>query len=369
MALPTVFCVMGHGCDLVGVRHKVPPDCTYVTLEICGRGAWELPKLYAAFQNGTLCIPLMFPEIPEFLAILEEYFGISGSRSITVHTTGDEYTESKNTFESNTPPIFWKSGLYGLGNTPNLANGTILFDTSVSGPVHMDDIYSHSLIPHGQPALTIGELMDKQPGIYYNFACRTPCDVATAPLVTIARQQSFALKVAKNPAHVRHSPHLYATYNDQSYPAGKEHELHTYRIQGRSNLFWKTMMEEFRSWHSSTETPAKQYLRIQRLLPILQQMARTPQYIQKLNFGFQVLYSSFYTLSATYRDHDWVLVCDELDKLAKIILSPNLHRVRGELVHDPNINMLGGYTKKNTLRRGKLTKSAKNKKKLYSLLM
>lgn len=361
MDTPNVFCIIGHGCDLAsevdpvtGKRPTVPPGCKYITLEICGRGGWELPKLYSAFSNPTLCIPLMFPEIPELVAILQNYIGHSGASSITVHNEGDSYTDATSTYLADTSPIYWKSGLYRLSTTHTLANGKFFFDASREA-VNMDDLYAYSLITPvpGRVLPKISDLMKMQPGIYYNFACRGPCTEANIPHIPLVRRKSFEQKVAKDPTFARYSPNLDSVYNSMSLPKGKENAIMTYTGVDSETAIWNALLQEFRDWYSSAEQTSKQYLRIKHLLPIIHAMIANPYYLHHIPFGFQPLYNYFYTHANKFTEPDVAYICDALDNLATHILPMHLRRIRGVPVYGPRVT--GGH-KKNKTRRKKRSK-------------
>jgi len=340
---PNVFCTMGHACDLAAEgRFTVPPGCKYVTLEICGRGGWELPKLYAAFRNPTLCIPLMFPERPALLAIFRKYIGHSKASSITVHNEGETYTNSAHTYLTDTPPLVWKSGLYRLGETTLLTNGKMFFDKNTSDDVvNYDDVYKGSLYrPTGGPTPTIRNLMEYQPGIYYNFACRNTCSERDAEFVPHVRRNSHYREIVKNKERNRvFSSNLQSYFNNQTYPPGKEKELGFLDSIGSRTLAWRLLLGEFQKWYAIVEHPAQQYLRMKQLLPDILNMIRDPHYLETLQtnpFGFAILYNYFYEFSVTNKYKDSNNVCDTFDELATHILPPHLRRIRGvTTVHSP----------------------------------
>jgi hypothetical protein len=315
---------MGHGCDFIGDRRQVPVGCTYITLEICGRKGWELPKIYAAFRNPTLCIPLMFPEQPELFRLLKEYILSSDASEITIHHQDEEYTNSSNTFQAETPPILWKSGLYQLGNTPTLANGQIY--EPLQG-ANLADVYNRSLIqPHvGAVLPTLHERMTTHSGIYYNFACRSPCDVATtADNVHVARALSYSQKLNKDPTYAK-LPNLPSTLviDEQVVP------FHMHPNVGHNPLQFEYVMNDYEDWYAAAEDTFEQYKRIQRMINI-----PTLADLPNISYGFHILYDYWYTEYAlgTFRpfveDPEILVTCDRLDALAIRILPAHVCRVR-----------------------------------------
>ena len=90
-----VFCTMGHGCDIISeARRTVPPNCKYITIQACGTSSIDLPKIYVAFGDPLMQIPLMYPDL--YKDLLNEYFQFgNGDLRIVIHNTDDSYQDAK----------------------------------------------------------------------------------------------------------------------------------------------------------------------------------------------------------------------------------------------------------------------------------
>ena len=211
-----VFALMGHGCDLVNENRKiVPKNCKYITLKTCGAHSLDLPKIYYAFQDPSIAYALANPDNIHLYNELQKYFEIGATlnleTNIRIHNPGDEYTDSVNTLIADAHPLIWKSGVYRLGQAPNLPNGKIYTDAMYDRSLtlyEIQELYVGSLIqpistlqyyPQGIEQFkainnsfspTISSLMDSTPGIYYNFACRIPCYESNEKEIDLIRLES-----------------------------------------------------------------------------------------------------------------------------------------------------------------------------------
>jgi hypothetical protein len=207
------YALLGHGCDVVSERAEegldtkiVPPGCIYITLAVCGFISWDLYKIIIAFKDKTIYNELMNPN--ENKEKLEEYFKITrgGQHDIHIHNPGDEYNDSEITFicdgKSNGQTFLVKSGIYKLGNIPDIKSelgddsaintlrtrSTIAYtkgmiETAYNGslivPKDLEDEYPSMENFKGRYSnslkLLVSKIMELEPGIYYNFACRVPC--------------------------------------------------------------------------------------------------------------------------------------------------------------------------------------------------
>ena len=201
-----VYGLFGHGCDIVtvGVEQErdnipVPPGCIYVTLVLCGTLSYDLIKLIYAFRDPSIAYALRDPV--NNLDALNHYFQIESglNNEIHVHVPGQTYNDAQNTFICNMGPILVKSGMYSLGNVPDIRGGTFVdkitcpaggqytkemiqhaYSGSLIQPTTLFDVYPNldSFIAQHEAELKqkLSTLFHYRPGIYYNFACRPSCD-------------------------------------------------------------------------------------------------------------------------------------------------------------------------------------------------
>jgi len=210
-----VYGIFGHGCDVIRATNaetdtEMPPDCTYVTIVLCGLYSHYLVKLMYAFQDPFIKDALKNPI--ENIEKLNAYFTLYHQDMITepiihVHKAGtaaNTYVDSVNTFLYDASPHIFKSGLYRLGSFNTLDafhedDGMRFMDSIVvdgTGPItreHIDKLYRGSLIQPELPEVAfpsleafnrvnehnltryLSDLFATRPGIYYNFACRPSC--------------------------------------------------------------------------------------------------------------------------------------------------------------------------------------------------
>lgn len=195
----SVFCTMGHGCEFFMEEpniHRVPPGCTFITLEECGITSMDYPRIMNAFQDPLLKDALRYPHIRQIREVLSEYFGVSGCSVIRVHREKTYYTNPFIDLWLPAGELIFKSGTYKLGHFPNetislektpreLELGDNLEPHHLS-PARVQYIYNGSVFPKADVAvnerstikLRYSELMyELGDGIYYFFVCRSPCEM------------------------------------------------------------------------------------------------------------------------------------------------------------------------------------------------
>ena len=222
-----VYGLFGHGCDIItpgAFEGKddipVPPGCIYVTLVLCGHLSFDLIKLIYAFRDPSIAYALKDPV--RYLEVLTHYFKFTSglNNEIHVHLPGQTYNDAKNTFICNLNNVLIKSGMYTLGNVPDVRNGTFwdkitcedggrytkemiqnAYSGSVIQPTNLLDVYPNldSFIQRheGQLMQKMSSLFYYRPGIYYNFACRPACDSRLQPY-TLRRREISGEKAIKS---------------------------------------------------------------------------------------------------------------------------------------------------------------------------
>ena len=222
-----VFCTMGHGCDVIPDQipgqplvelpeYRIPAGCTFVTVEVCGRYSTnvELSKIFEAFQDPLLREALKYPDNDTIWRVLHDYLQIEvdDNSVLRVRTEGELFTNPfihlwDATYTDNYA-FLEQSGIYELGKIPLLKDGRIrptakiqmtsdeleiakvrsLEPNDVSGD-RIQSIYHGSIFPTanqvngGLPIMyRYLDLMNARPGpgpgVYYHFACRSPCGIS-----------------------------------------------------------------------------------------------------------------------------------------------------------------------------------------------
>lgn len=220
---PRVFMTMGHGCDVIPDQipgqppvelpeYRVPAGCTFVTVEVCGRYSttYELEKLFIAFQDPLWKEALKYPDNDKIWKVLHEYLQIKlddDQSVLRVRTEGDIFTNPYIELWGDANNLIFQSGIYELGNIHPARNGGIRPMTELRKTSHeleiskvrklqpsdlsadkIEKLYDDSIFPTiaevigGMPiTYRYLDLMNSTPGpgpgVYYHFACRSPCDL------------------------------------------------------------------------------------------------------------------------------------------------------------------------------------------------
>jgi len=216
------FCTMGHGCDVIPDQipgqpevelpeYRVPAGCIFVTVEVCGRysSTMEVSKIFEAFQDPLLKEALKYPDNDKIWKVLHDYLQIEADENsvLRVRTEGQLFTNPFiylwSNFDKNS--YYSQSGVYELGKIPLLKDGRIRqMDWLQMNPNELEIAKVRELKPtdlsydsleyayHGSIFPTAAEisggmsiqyryldLMNARPGpgVYYHFACRSPCDI------------------------------------------------------------------------------------------------------------------------------------------------------------------------------------------------
>lgn len=198
-----VYTVEGHSCD-TGVTYKIPPNCIYVTIGICGTSSttddtWVI-KFYDLFKNSHMYLknPVLY----------RKELSLELGVPIHIHsdTTDNTYMDCEYSLFS-----FWEdrdcvstSGLYKIGI--DLQSRKIMYDVSREHVPEelLEIIYQDSILPMRLVENTSFDnleqtsiyrqsyLFDTLPGIYYNLLCRVPCLKKNKPQLDQRRRHSFA---------------------------------------------------------------------------------------------------------------------------------------------------------------------------------
>ena len=230
----SIFYMGGHGCDTADTL-PVPPGCVYVTIAECGMQAFTdktRKKFIEMFSsnNDLLKNPI------ENLIELRKIFG----PHLHIHYPEAE-NENMQTYTNNIyyPVLGWdnkshqnvlKSGLYSIGtylkeDSYQKINGNItkeqleyLYKDSIY-PSHYDlsDVMKLYDLSYGEFEEQINDvfvidqstLFEFFPGIHYNFACRSPCDVDTPEVKHQLRRQhsnkAYELKEGSLLYYIKHN--------------------------------------------------------------------------------------------------------------------------------------------------------------------
>jgi hypothetical protein len=219
------FCTMGHGCDVIPEQirgeppvklpeYRVPVGCIFVTVEVCGRysSTIETGKIFEAFQDPLLKEALKYPDNDKIWKVLHDYLQIETDENsvLRVRTEGQLFTNPFISLWSNfdNHGYYGQSGIYELGKIPLLKDGRIrlndglkmtsdeleiakvraLKPTDLSYD-RLEHVYHGSIFPTAAEIYK-GMSTDYQyldlmnarpgpgPGVYYHFACRSPCDIS-----------------------------------------------------------------------------------------------------------------------------------------------------------------------------------------------
>ena len=287
--LPNIYTFSGHGCD-TGDEKKVPENCTYVTLAVCGdlvymKYNWSA-LLVQCYERGYLLDPTRYKE---------EIFTILG-RPIQIYQPNETYSDVEYTvphlftagdncpegYNSTTAPFscVYLSQVSGLHTIDQLnpfsfdiqTGDAYTFENLEITPIEpnpsatvFDKIYGKSLlpstpfnfegstpkekydnIPHGK--IKQSTLFQLYPGIYYNIVCRNPCDSAAIPKVTKRRSKSIAnrphvfvseMEKSFNSTEESSITHLQSLIDNPSILFVEEYPGHFDKVVGDSKLNWK----------------------------------------------------------------------------------------------------------------------------------
>lgn len=222
-----VYTMLGHGCD-TGEILRVPKNCVYVTLSICGETMMMDSFIQETFNtlfrdsNKLLQDPIRYKkELSKLMNVHIHYDGQFADGTWCDPTYMDcnyhpfLYYKGDNTVSA--------SGLHLLGDdlfmkghpsvemqkSPYTSLQFVMFPPAGAPPESLDVIYGNSLLPTVQDIkssikgvytaakvgevakrITQSELFKTRPGIYYNIVCREPCRSTTPLRINLRRQHS-----------------------------------------------------------------------------------------------------------------------------------------------------------------------------------
>ena len=219
--------MLGHGCD-TGDILRVPKNCVYITLSVCGdtmlmdsfiqeafvtmfrdsdkllqdpiRYKKELSKMGmnvhihydGQFADGTWCDPTYMD------CVYHPFLYYKGDNTVSasgLHTLGDDlFMKGHPAVEMQKSPytslqfVVWSDG--APPEALDVVYGNSLLPTVEDLKSSLKGVYTAAKVSEAAKRIKQSELFKMRPGIYYNIVCREPCRSAFPTQIKVRRQHS-----------------------------------------------------------------------------------------------------------------------------------------------------------------------------------
>lgn len=288
------YSMQAHGCDL-GVIHRVPKNCMYVTLSLCGTAMDAMSNLKLAFLKLSDEDDPNHHWLKNPIRYKEELRRVGLNFHIHYDAEGHDPTYMDCKYEpflfylGKHPPLLRPSGLIPLGkslllkDSPlplyNFKNSRVPFlkphgemvERNIADYLYRDSIYptakevldtysfyqglTFENLKKNVGSVTQSELFERYPGIHYNTVCRLPCRSAVPGSITLRRQHSNKkdMELIRQPeytptteAHLKNAVDLYLQHAEPYPPIGQWNVEHMMSME--SIFEGKDFQEDISEW-------------------------------------------------------------------------------------------------------------------------